>query len=365
MKTSVGVIRSFNEEQESIAACVRAGYEGNLEHKQGITKSTTRKENSTTFGPQDQHNEQQQQQQQELGDGYQNNKTHTAQSLNNFQPFNKTNPFNSSWCPGAICHNSPICAPCNKRYLFILATGRSGSTSLLEMMNKLPNIQLSGENNDELYIASKLEQNLKLKKQFNFGGGEKTEGAWLHNPVPVQAMACAMQKLMTTIDPPSTEVLSTLNTPNNPTLEEYEHSMIFGAKMVRIQSSGWNPEAAVAYFQENFPCSRYIVNHSSNIKGQVKSRMDLGWDTADYDILRKENEFLKKFTRLMGPDAAQLIDMNEWIHDVSIINNIVDWMGYRKCHFPKVLHDNSHGYATGDSSDLKIGQKCHYPNHTA
>jgi hypothetical protein len=225
-------------------------------------------------------------------------------------------------------------------------------------------VQLSGENNDELYIASKLEQNLKLKKQFNFGG-EKTEGAWLHNPVPVQAMACAMQKLMTTIDPPSAEVLSTLNTPNNPTLEEYERSMIFGAKMVRIQSSGWNPEAAVAYFQENFPCSRYIVNHSSNIKGQVKSRLDLGWNTADYDILRKENEFLKKFTRLMGPEAARLIDMNEWINDVSIINNIVDWMGYRKCYFPKVLHDNNHGYATGDSADLKIGQKCHYPNHTA
>jgi hypothetical protein len=137
-KTGVGVIRSFNEQQESIPACIRAGDEGNLEHKQGTTNTTTRKENSTTFGPQDQHDGQQQQQ---LGDGsYQNNKTHTAQSLNNFQPFNKTNPFNSSWCPGALCHNSPICAPCNKRYLFILATGRSGSTSLLEMMNKLPNV---------------------------------------------------------------------------------------------------------------------------------------------------------------------------------------------------------------------------------
>jgi hypothetical protein len=71
---------------------------------------------------------------------YGNNTTMQGISTGDFQPFNETNPHKTSWCPKASCHNSPICAPCNKRFLFILATGRSGSTSLLDMMNKLPNV---------------------------------------------------------------------------------------------------------------------------------------------------------------------------------------------------------------------------------
>jgi hypothetical protein len=35
-------------------------------------------------------------------------------------------------------------------WLFILATGRSGSTTILSMLNQVPEISLSGENNDLL-----------------------------------------------------------------------------------------------------------------------------------------------------------------------------------------------------------------------
>lgn len=283
-------------------------------------------------------------------------------STGDFQPFNETNPHKTSWCPTASCHNSPICAPCNKCFLFILATGRSGSTSLLNMMNKLPNVRLSGENNNELFVASKLEKNLLDTGLFHYE--KPAKGAWAHSAVPNQAMACIMQKVMTTIDPPPAEVLSTLNKPNHPSLEEYEGALILGAKIIRIQQARWSPEDAVAYFQENFPCSRYIVNYSSNVEGQVNSRMNLKWGN-NYEIqvkaLVKENKFLKKFASLMGQDAAQLIDMNEWTEDVSVLNNVLDWMGYQKCHFRKVLHDNYHGQST-DPSELNIGEHCHYPD---
>ena len=47
--------------------------------------------------------------------------------------------------PGA--RNKAQCNLCeDHRWLFILATGRSGSTSLLEAMNSLPRVRLSGEN---------------------------------------------------------------------------------------------------------------------------------------------------------------------------------------------------------------------------
>jgi hypothetical protein len=124
----------------------------------------------------------------------------------------------------------------------------------------------------------------------------------------------------------------------------------------------------VAYFQENFPCARYIVNYSSNIDRQINSRLHVEWSTGMYEAqamgLRKENEFLKEFLTLMGPDASQLIDMTEWTHDVTIINDILLWMGYKECHFQKLLHDNNHGYAH-ESSDPGVGENCHYPNYRA
>jgi hypothetical protein len=83
-------------------------------------------------------------------------------------------------------------------------------------------VQLSGENNNELFIASRLEDNLKRKYVYNFQEGNTDGGAWLHNAIPLQSMACAMQKVMTIIDPPPAEVLKTLNKPNHPSVDEYE-----------------------------------------------------------------------------------------------------------------------------------------------
>lgn len=167
-----------------------------------------------------------------------------------------------------------------------------------------------------------LETNLKNRTEFHFDREVKNEGPWLHNhAIPGQAMACATQKVMTTIDPPPVEVLLTLNTPNHPSLEEYEQSWIFGAKIIRIQQGCWTAEEAVAFFQENVPCSRYdIVNYSSNIEKQAKFSISLHWGSTDYETqvkgLARENDNLKKFASLMGEDTAQVIDLEEWAHDL-------------------------------------------------
>lgn len=53
----------------------------------------------------------------------------------------------SSWCPSATCHNTDLCHPCDRRFLILLATGRSGSTSMMYMLDSLPGVRMSGENN--------------------------------------------------------------------------------------------------------------------------------------------------------------------------------------------------------------------------
>jgi len=286
-----------------------------------------------------------------------------------FQAFNQTNPHEHSWCPSASCHNSPMCSPCNRRYLFIAATGRSASTTLLKMLNYLPNVRLSGENNNELYVASLLDSNLR-KSSSSMAYDEEVVGAWMHHKIPNQAMACPIQHVVSTITPPPNEVLQTLNETWAPSLDEYDQSTILGLKTIRIQQSEWSPSEwspseAAAFFKESFPCSRIVVNIRSDTGRQAQSAVKLGWTPRTPDAveegLMKEVEFLTEFAEHLGPDTARIIDMEMWTQHVSILNDLVAWLGYKDCNFQSIVHDNHHGYGLDLRTDPKIGDKCHYP----
>ncbi len=281
-----------------------------------------------------------------------------------YEAFNTTNPHETSWCPNAKCQNSPICVPCNRRYLFIVATGRSGSTTLLSMLNYLPNVRLSGENNDELFIASRLESNLRTSKGHSIleQHYDHKDASWMHNGIPEQAMACPIQDIFYTINPPPAKVQRRVNVQGEPSLEEYDRDKILGLKTVRIhQKHTWSPKLAAEFFKENFPCSRVVVNIRSDIDSQIESRANLGWK-VDADELKRGNEFLKNFSEYLGDDMARLIDMNEWTGDggVAVLNSILEWLGYSDCHFQELLHENHDGYGT-DTTHIDLGGQCHYP----
>jgi hypothetical protein len=57
---------------------------------------------------------------------------------------------NTGWCRNSVCNNSQLCKPCQRRFLIIFTVGRSASTTLTWMMDSLPGIRMSGENNDLL-----------------------------------------------------------------------------------------------------------------------------------------------------------------------------------------------------------------------
>ena len=132
-----------------------------------------------------------------------------APTIKNKSLNNDDTSRNLAWCPNAACSNSALCQPCRQRFLFILSTGRAASTTLLAMINHLPNVRIGGENNNELYIASQLESNLKIQ---GFGGlrskvpPRPPNSAWFHNTIPEQAMACTIQKVLQTINPPPEKI---------------------------------------------------------------------------------------------------------------------------------------------------------------
>ena len=286
--------------------------------------------------------------------------------------YNTTNPHfvannsntTKSWCPGASCNNSPVCAPCNRRFLFIVATGRSGSTTLLRMFNALPNVRISGENNNELYVASQLESNLEGAKGHNLLDGNAIQGSWAHNEIPPQAMACPIQKVVETLDIAPREELLHMNSigrAGGSRLADEERNKILGMKVIRIMNGEWTPLEAAEFFQRNFPCSRIIVNYRSDIDEQVRSRANLGWETAaNKSRVVEEVNFLDQFAGHLGKDMAKSIDMKMWREDVSLLNDVIDWLGYDKhCHFESIIHENHDKYEEHDSDPRLLNEeKC-------
>ena len=91
----------------------------------------------------------------------------------------------------------------------------------------------------------------------------------------------------------------------------------------------------------------------------------MGWkgkssESEMEESLSKANSFLKQFAGSLGQDMARLIDMTKWTTDVSILNDLLDWLGYEDCHYQSILHENHDGYDL-DQTDPHLGEQCHYP----
>jgi hypothetical protein len=103
----------------------------------------------------------------------------------------KTYDYTDSWCPGAVWHDSDVCHPCQRRFLIVIATGRSASTTLTHMLGSLPGVRMSGENYNMLGLI----RNLFDTVQKHVHPEVAMKDAWAHNPVPKGgAFACAAQR---------------------------------------------------------------------------------------------------------------------------------------------------------------------------
>eukprot|EP00551_Chaetoceros_affinis_P007413 CAMPEP_0203680626 /NCGR_PEP_ID=MMETSP0090-20130426/40006_1 /ASSEMBLY_ACC=CAM_ASM_001088 /TAXON_ID=426623 /ORGANISM="Chaetoceros affinis, Strain CCMP159" /LENGTH=269 /DNA_ID=CAMNT_0050548783 /DNA_START=66 /DNA_END=872 /DNA_ORIENTATION=- len=205
----------------------------------------------------------------------------------NYEPFNTTNPH-SSWCPYATCQNSPLCQPCNRRYILIVATGRSGSTTVLKMINSLPNVRLSGENRNFLGITAPLVNTFHFDDPSKYPKGyivkkdprrpgisplleqnfDRDDGPFAHNAIPPQSMSCAIQHAFNVLNPPPQAVQ---REDNLLSVRDYDESTIFGFKTIRLQKNDWTPMYAAKYITEVFPCAKVIINIRSNAADQVRS----------------------------------------------------------------------------------------------
>lgn len=150
--------------------------------------------------------------------------------------------------------------------LFILATGRSGSTSLLWFLNSLAGVHLSGENAGIANLLVDIADAATTTKR------RAHLAAWSNTLDDARVQCAGVRLLLNVVDPPPT-------------------AKVVGFKTIRLVE---NAER----FATLFPCARFLVNvrDESNLRTQSKSSFyRLRSRQAEARLLRNHTHALRAF----------------------------------------------------------------------
>jgi hypothetical protein len=242
------------------------------------------------------------------------------------------------------------------------------------MLDLLPNVRMAGENHGHLIYGLWAAENLEETYEFQYHHTDGVVGAWKHHPIPKQAVACPIQKMLEVINPPPMEVLLSreremkVKANRDGSSSGEEKDSILGFKTVRFHGPDFLSEKgdlipAADFLLEHFPCARFVINIRGDVEKQVKS-----WEAAfetelDGDEVRHYNRLLVDVASHMGQDRARLVDMSEWIKKGSsgmrVLNELIEWLGFIDCRYESLLHSNRDGYGV-DRQEVTLGKNCRY-----
>ena len=261
---------------------------------------------------------------------------------------------NRDWCPQASCNSTDVCHPCSRRFLLVLATGRSASTTLKNMLRNLPGVRMAGENDNAL---RKIKDMITALQPYIDDHRLTNLSSWQHNPIPSQAFACVAQQVVETIVPPLLDEAGHV-------LED-DSSTVLGFKTIRFlqYATREHDEPFVNFVKNMFPCSKIVVNIRSDTNAQVKSRV-VAFNEVEENArkrLDEENDRLRTVAKLFG-DMAIFIDSSKWTKDANEFNKVVDWLGFHEsCRFKELLHFNANqSSAILGSSHFELSPSCKY-----
>jgi len=208
----------------------------------------------------------------------------------------------------------------------VLGTGRSGSTSILTMLNAIPGVYVAGENYDA--VGKFRELNSSLPKAY----GLRRPGinAWYHHHIDTELLRCDMQgyvkHLIGRID---------------------ANAEIIGFKEIRD-----NTKEQMDFFTELFPCGKFIINWRKNVTQQQQSQ----FHRASSTTLLSDINAIKE--RWVADHPTQTFALP--LEDVSIamFNRLLSWLDIHHCRFVNVAHANAHGYSLDRHSRTLVKGQC-------
>lgn len=201
----------------------------------------------------------------------------------------------------------------DRQWIFIWATGRSGSTTILDMLNSVPCVSLSGENGDFIREMMQLDRTTR-----NLNG---RKGAWLTDID--DAMLVSAQKSW----------IGALTR---------RHANYSGFKEIRTES--------IPFIKNLFPQAFHIFNYRKNHSLQLQSEFQRS--SSDSDLIFQETSIRK----LLRTERVIEFPLEEF--SVERFNFLLRWIGIRRYRFARVLHSNDGGYGSDERATCTTSCEC-------
>ena len=142
------------------------------------------------------------------------------------------------------------CDLCRDRWLFVVASGRSGSTTMMEMLTSIPGVYMAGENGDLAGSLFEIQQSLATRTSTS----NKNQ-------------KCLLQHL-------AKEIIGSIS----------KDIQIIGWKEIRYTNI-----KVLRFMRRIFPCAQFVVNLRHNVSAQHRSafqaRVDIATLKHQHDML--------------------------------------------------------------------------------
>jgi hypothetical protein len=209
------------------------------------------------------------------------------------------------------------CDLCNdQNWVFIFGTGRSGSTSVLAMLNAIPGFYMAGENNGQLlHLMEAFEDSQFVIKD------RANSLPFYHGEINSNELLCDIQKY--TLD----------------MIGDYdkETTKAIGFKEIKILT-----KEHFEFMKQAFPCAKFILNWREDVEAQHES-------TFRENTSVEELESMNKAVNDWGdanPDITYKLPCCGEGFSVENFNGMLPWLGITGCSYNGVAHANDDGYSS-------------------
>ena len=206
------------------------------------------------------------------------------------------------------------CNLTENEWIFIIGTGRSGTTTLLSMVNKLPGVQISGEHNGIIKAFVFMRDKIKETKKHR-----KSRGAWLGaaEAGSDNEVYCLTQRWFF------------LHTGSH-----CSGASIHGFKEIRYAS-----KKTLDFIASAFPRARFIIAFRNDIEKQAKSSWHQLHKSSD-ETLQESTDSLNQWA---DEHPQKVFKMPLEAFSTSLFDQMYNFLGFGHCKTIVIQHDNSNG----------------------
>lgn len=214
-----------------------------------------------------------------------------------------------------------------RQWVFIFGTGRSGSTSVLDMVNAIPGFFIAGENHGAMDVFLEMQQDISNfdspLEAFSFSA--HYHGTW-HKEDFSKAVQAYTLALIGKFDEKTTHTVG---------FKEVNHS-----RAEELQ-----------FFADTFPGAKFIINTRRDTAGQSQAQdiffdEETGLTEEQIEVNTQELEHWAAD----HPESSFLIQMEDF--DLQHFNEMLTWLGVEGCEFTQVSHANAYGFFPSETAGI-------------